>query len=120
MNLYVELGRGRDYAWSATSAGQDMIDTFAVPLCGATRRTTLPGQVPGDGELERDNSLDAERADQTPAGSETLVVYRTKLGIVTGYGKVKGRPVAYTQLRSTYFHEVDSAPGSARSTTPTR
>ncbi len=33
VNLFVQLGRGRDYAWSATSAGQDLIDTFAVPLC---------------------------------------------------------------------------------------
>ena len=32
-NLYVQLGRGRDYAWSATSAGQDIIDTFALELC---------------------------------------------------------------------------------------
>ena len=32
-NLYVQLGHGRDYAWSATSAGQDIIDTFAVTLC---------------------------------------------------------------------------------------
>src|SRR5204862_1202430 len=35
VNLYVELGRGRDYAWSATSAGQDITDTFAVDLCNA-------------------------------------------------------------------------------------
>ena len=33
VNLYVELGHGQDYAWSATSAGQNIIDTFAVPLC---------------------------------------------------------------------------------------
>ena len=33
VNLYVQLGRGQDYAWSATSAGQDIIDTFAVDLC---------------------------------------------------------------------------------------
>jgi acyl-homoserine lactone acylase PvdQ len=33
INLYVQLGRGRDYSWSATSAGQDNIDTFAVDLC---------------------------------------------------------------------------------------
>ena len=32
-NVYVELGHGRDYAWSATSSGQNIIDTFAVPLC---------------------------------------------------------------------------------------
>ena len=30
---YVLLGRGQDYAWSATSAGQDIIDTFAEQLC---------------------------------------------------------------------------------------
>src|SRR3954469_4711102 len=35
-NLYVQLGRGRDYAWSATSAGQDITDTFALPLCDKT------------------------------------------------------------------------------------
>ena len=39
INLYVQLGRGRDYAWSATSAGQDIIDTFALPAA-ATPRTT--------------------------------------------------------------------------------
>ena len=33
LNFYVELGRGADYSWSATSAGQDIIDTFAVTLC---------------------------------------------------------------------------------------
>ena len=32
-NLYVQIGHGRDYAWSATSAGQDIVDTFAVKLC---------------------------------------------------------------------------------------
>ena len=32
-NLYVQLGRGMDYAWSATSAGNDIIDTYAVRLC---------------------------------------------------------------------------------------
>ena len=38
VNLYVELGHGPDYAWSATSAGQNIIDTFAVPLCNPERR----------------------------------------------------------------------------------
>ncbi len=37
-NLYVQLGRGRDYSWSATSAGQDIIDTYAVKLCEPRRR----------------------------------------------------------------------------------
>jgi Penicillin amidase len=43
VNLYVQLGRGRNYAWSATSAGQDNTDTFALELCdqrGPTSPTT--------------------------------------------------------------------------------
>ena len=41
---YVLLGRGQDYAWSATSAGQDIIDTFAEKLCepDGSRRTSSP------------------------------------------------------------------------------
>ena len=38
INLYVQLGRGRDYAWSATSAGQDNIDTFARRPVRSRRR----------------------------------------------------------------------------------
>jgi acyl-homoserine lactone acylase PvdQ len=111
VNLYVELGRGRDYAWSATSAGQDLIDTFAVPLCGDDKHYMFRGQCLEMERLERTNSWVPNAADQTPPGTETLVAYRTKLGIVTGYGSIKSQPVAYVQLRSTYFHEVDSAGG---------
>lgn len=32
-DIYVQLGRGRDYAWSATSAGADNIDQFVLRLC---------------------------------------------------------------------------------------
>jgi acyl-homoserine lactone acylase PvdQ len=110
VNLYVELGHGRDYAWSATSAGQDIIDTFAVPLCDSThyrfRGQCLPIEV-----LERTNSWTPNLADSTPAGSETLHAERTKLGLVAGRGTYKGKPVLYTVLRSTYEHEVDSALG---------
>ena len=31
---YVELGRGQDYSWSATSAGNDIVDIFVEELCG--------------------------------------------------------------------------------------
>jgi len=110
VNLYVELGHGRDYAWSATSAGQDIIDTFAVPLCDSThyrfRGQCLPIEV-----LERTNSWTPNLADSTLAGSETLHAERTKLGLVAGRGTYKGKPVLYTVLRSTYEHEVDSALG---------
>ena len=119
INLYVQLGRGRDYSWSATSAGQDNVDTFAVDLCepdGSAptvdsthyrfRGACLPIEV-----LERTNRWTPTLADDTPPGEQTLRAERTKMGFVAGRGTVRGRPVAFTQLRSTYFHEVDSAAG---------
>src|SRR4051794_2402912 len=119
VNLYVELGRGRDYSWSATSAGQDIIDTFAVDLCdpgGGTPKLdsdhyVFRGQCVAMDKIERDNSWVPSAADQTPPGSETLVAWRTKLGLVTARATIGGKPVAYTSLRSTYMHEADSALG---------
>ncbi len=118
VNLYVQLGRGRDYAWSATSAGQDNIDTFALKLCDDThyryRGVCEPIEV-----LEKTVSWSPTPADQTPAGSQTLRAERTKLGLVAGRGTIRGKPVIYTKLRSTYFHEVDSAAGFMDFNTPT-
>ncbi len=119
VNLYVELGRGQDYAWSATSAGQDITDTYAVTLCdpfgGAAsldstgylyHGTCLPMDV-----LEQDNSWEPNTADSTPEGSYKLITYRTKYGLLTDRGLVKGVPTGFTSLRSTYRHEADSAIG---------
>jgi hypothetical protein len=50
-------------------------------------------------------------ADTTPAGSETLTAYRTKLGLLSAYGRVHGRRVAFVRDRATYDHELDSAIG---------
>jgi len=119
INLYVQLGRGRDYAWSATSAGQDNVDTFALDLCepdGSApsldsmhyrfRGACLPIEV-----LERTNRWTPTPADQSPPGEQVLRAERTKMGLIAGRGTVRGKPVAFARLRSTYFHEVDSALG---------
>jgi acyl-homoserine lactone acylase PvdQ len=119
VNLYVQLGRGQDYSWSATSAGQDIVDTYAVDLCNtdgspATIDSTgylYDGACREMERLQRDNQWVPSAADQTPPGSETLVAYRTALGIVSARATIRGTPVAYTVLRSTYMHEVDSARG---------
>ncbi|MEK6277529.1 MAG: penicillin acylase family protein [Actinomycetota bacterium] len=119
VNLFVLLGRGRDYAWSATSAGQDIIDTFAVPLCdpnggNATMASTgyrFRGQCLPFEVLTRTISWLPSPADQTPPGSETLRTLRSKLGVEIARARVKGKPYAFTKLRSTYFHEADSAIG---------
>lgn len=125
-NLYVQLGRGRDYSWSATSAGQDGTDTFAVPLCepGGGQPTLdsqhylFRGQCLPFEVLERHNSWIPNLADQTPPGSETLRTLRTKLGLVTHRATIKGEPYAFTKLRVTYFHEVDSTAGFAEFNNP--
>src|SRR4051812_25238187 len=111
VNLFVQLGHGRDYAWSATSAGQDIIDTFAVPTCQDDMHYAFRGQCLPVEVLERTNTWTPNAADQTPPGSETLRALRTKLGIVTARGTVGGKPVLFTALRTTYMHEVDSARG---------
>jgi acyl-homoserine lactone acylase PvdQ len=119
VNLYVELGHGSDYAWSATSAGQNIIDTFAVSLCnpsgGAVTTSSndymLHGQCVAMETLTRQESWTPNLADSTPAGSVTLQTQRTAYGIVIARATIKGKPVAYTNLRSTYMHELDSAAG---------
>ena len=119
VNLYVELGHGEDYAWSATSAGQNIIDTFAVPLCnpsGGTVSTSSDYYVENGKCVAMETLTDHESwtpnlADSTPAGSITLQTQRTGYGLVIARATVHGRPVVYTNLRSTYMHELDSAFG---------
>jgi hypothetical protein len=50
-------------------------------------------------------------ADSTPSGSITLQTQRTAFGIVIARARIHGRAVAYTNLRSTYMHELDSVVG---------
>ncbi len=128
ISLYVLLGHGRDYAWSATSAGQDIIDTFAVPLCEPNgSKPTIDsmhyrfrGQCLPIDVLEKTNNWTPSPADDTPPGSETLHAERTNLGLVTARATVRGKPVAYTKLRATYFHEADSALGFVELNDPSK
>jgi acyl-homoserine lactone acylase PvdQ len=120
-NMYVELGHGPDYAWSATSAGQNITDTFAVPLCnpaGGSVATTstyyvLRGQCVPMETLTDKESWSPNLADFTPAGSITLQTQRTAFGLVIARATIHGQPVAYCNLRSTYMHELDSSVGFA-------
>jgi acyl-homoserine lactone acylase PvdQ len=111
VNLYVELGHGRDYAWSATTANSDNIDTFAEKLCQDDFHYMWRGKCVAMEKLDRTNSWTPNPQDTTAPGSETLTVYRTVHGIVTARAKVHGQAVAYASARTTYFHEADSALG---------
>ena len=108
-NLYVQLGHGRDYAWSATTAISDHVDTFAEVLCRDDFHYRYRGRCLAMEKLERTNSWTPNALDMTPPGSETLTAYRTVHGIVIARGEVDGREVAYVRARSTYGHEADSS-----------
>ncbi|MGW7068303.1 penicillin acylase family protein [Streptomyces sp. NPDC054855] len=127
VGMYVQLGRGQDYAWSATSAGQDITDTYAVELCepGGGAPTKQSAHYLHDGtctpmeKLERKNAWKPTLADSTAAGSYRMQVFRTKYGVVTHRASVAGKPVAYVSLRSTYRHEADSIIGFQMLNDPT-
>lgn len=128
ISFYVLLGRGVDYSWSATSAGQDITDSYAVDLCepggGVSTKDSMSylfrGQCLPIEVLSKRNSWSPSLADPTPAGSYTLTAQRTKLGLVTHRGTVAGKPVAFTSLRSTYLREGDSALGFQQLNDPNR
>ncbi len=74
----VLIGRGQDYAWSLTSAGSDLIDTFAETLCGGSRTKYLY-----KGRCRTMGRVDAGRI----AGSGRVVFRTTVHGPVIGYGE---------------------------------
>ncbi|MFJ1762806.1 penicillin acylase family protein [Amycolatopsis sp. NPDC088138] len=119
LSMYVLLGRGQDYSWSATTSAQDIIDTYALNLCDPSGKAptkdsnyyTYQGQCLPMDTVEVKDSWSPTVADGTAAGSYTLRAYRTKYGPVTSRATVGGKPVAYAQLRSSLFHEADSLIG---------
>jgi acyl-homoserine lactone acylase PvdQ len=128
LNFYTLIGRGADYSWSATSAGQDITDTYAVPLCEpdggtptkASTHYVFRNQCVPIEKLERHNAWYSSLGSSEPAGSYTLVAQRTKLGIVTHRGAVAGKPVLFTSNRSTYGNEAGSALGFMQLNDPDR
>jgi acyl-homoserine lactone acylase PvdQ len=121
VSLYVLLGHGPDFAWSATSAGQDIIDTFAEPLCntdGTEPTINSMNYLYKDQCLPMETLTNAQTVSPNPGddcnggttcGAYVLTSYRTVHGIVYARGTVKGKPVAYVRARTSYFHEADSA-----------
>ncbi|MHB8532860.1 MAG: penicillin acylase family protein, partial [Solirubrobacteraceae bacterium] len=118
-NFLVELGRGRDYAWSATSANTDNVDQVAEQVCNPS------GGAPaaqGAWYVYKGECIAMQQQTFTETGvpeaggqgapvmlSHTL--YYTVHGVVQGWTTVNGAPVAIVNERSTYGHEVDSGIG---------
>jgi acyl-homoserine lactone acylase PvdQ len=106
---YVLIGRTRDYAWSATSAGNDNTDQFLEELCNpdgspATRAST---HYRYKGRCRAMTTFDAGTLAGTSTQPETRVTFReTVHGPVSGTVTVAGKPYAVAKLRSSRGREA--------------
>lgn len=125
--LVVELGHGLDYAWSATSAGSDNVDTVAEKLCNAdgSKPTVDSTSYRKDGGAcvpmqynEHKETVIPNISAPTPPTTLKMQVFRTNHGIVQTRTTVKGVPVAIVVQRSTYGREAASILGFSRFNDP--
>ena len=92
---YMLIGRGQDFAWSLTSAGNDMIDEYVETLCGSDTRYRYKGRCRRMGTFNA-GTLDGRR-----------VSFRTTVhGPVTGYATVGGKRVAIAEKRSSRGRDI--------------
>ena len=105
LGFYIQIGRGPDYAWSATSASSDVADEFAETLCGGDDVHYLyKGQCLAMG------SFDAGTLKGLAGAADTELTYRTTVhGPVVGYATSGGKKVAIALDRSTRGRELLSA-----------
>jgi len=107
VSLYVLLGRGPDFAWSATSAESDNVDQYVETLCGGDDVHYLY-----QGACRAMDTFDAGTLRGAPGtGQPDLpLVFRTTVhGPVIGYATVQGRRVAISQARTTRGRELLAA-----------
>ncbi|MBV8160125.1 MAG: penicillin acylase family protein [Acidimicrobiia bacterium] len=115
----VELGRGEDYAWSATSATSDIEDQRLEVICNPNGG---PPQRQGTSYLFDGQCLPMQQESFTEVGVPkvggqgapaviTHAISLTRHGVVHGWTTAGGRPVAVVNQRSTFNHELDSAIG---------
>ncbi|HWT94029.1 MAG TPA: penicillin acylase family protein [Solirubrobacteraceae bacterium] len=85
------IGRGQDFAYSLTSAGNDTADEFVETLCGgSSTKYRYKGRCRSMGKVN-----------VGLLGGKTNITFRTTVhGPVTGYGTVGGRKVAVARERS--------------------
>ena len=106
ISFAVLMGRGIDYAWSATSAGTDVVDQYVETLCGSGDTSYL-----WRGECRAMTTVEAGTIAGRPGEADRQLVYhQTVHGPVTGYATVDGRRVAISVKRSTRGRELASLP----------
>jgi acyl-homoserine lactone acylase PvdQ len=99
MSMYILIGRTRNYAWSLTSANQDVRDVYAERLCepDGSEPTRASTHYRYQGKCRALVEFDAGTLNGTPIRYPTSVH-----GPVIGTATVKGRPYALTRKRSTF------------------
>ena len=130
-DIYVQLGRGRDYAWSATSAGADNVDTFVLRLCepdggepAADSMVYVHGGACEPIETFQHTQVAKPTAAGVPAEPQDVIL-SWRVERARHYGPIEfrgtlrdGTPIAVATLRSTYMNELGSAPGFFRVNNP--
>jgi acyl-homoserine lactone acylase PvdQ len=101
--MYLLIGRTRDYAWSLTSAGQDVRDVYAEVLCEPDG--SAPTRESDHYEFEGE-CIPFEQFDAGTLGDLPLVYPISVHGPVIGTATSEGRPVALTRKRSTFGRDV--------------
>ena len=103
----MEIGRGQDFSWSATSSGTDIIDQYVETLCGGSdTKYVFNGDVRRDDDVQRGHPGPGPGP---PAGPVTFS--ETVHGPVSGYAPSNGERVAISNKRSTRGRDVISAIG---------
>ena len=97
---FVLIGRGADFAWSATSSQADNIDLFVETLCEDDRHYLYRGRC----EPMRRFFVGTLKAQGQP--DQQVAYYETAHGPVVGYATVGGKRVAISMQRSTRGREI--------------
>jgi acyl-homoserine lactone acylase PvdQ len=104
ISFAVLIGRGKDYAWSATSANSDIVDQVVEVLCGDDLHYRYKGACRAMATFDAGVLKGANGRPDEP------VVFRTTVhGPVDGYATVGGQRVAIARERSTRGREALSA-----------
>jgi hypothetical protein len=103
MAMYILIGRTKDYAWSLTSADQDVRDVFAEQLCepDGSAPSRASDHYMFKGECQPFVEFDAGTLNGTPLRYPTSVH-----GPVIGTATVGGQPYALTRQRSTFGRDA--------------
>ncbi|MGZ6973443.1 MAG: penicillin acylase family protein [Acidimicrobiia bacterium] len=100
--MYLLIGRTQNYAWSLTSANQDVRDVFVEKLCNpdGSAPTRASDHYMFQGTCRPFETFDADVLNGTP-----IVYPRSVHGPLIGTATSNGQPVALTRQRSTYARD---------------